>query len=145
MSSPRIVLAWTPPGGGERRCAFSEECTIGRDPSNRILVSDATVSRVHARISLSATGLVLANESSSNTVLLNDRTSVPPGGQASLDQGDQLRIGTQILRVAELSWTPPMTRCVNPTCQHEVPATQRDCPWCGTSLAFAQTQFEPRS
>ena len=140
-----MVVVWTPPGGRERRCVFHSECSIGRDPDNRVIVAAATASRFHARLLLTARGLVLENLSSANPVSVNGDLAVPPGAQASLAQGDQFRVGPQDFRVAELSWVAPKVRCVNPTCCHEVPATQRDCPWCGTSLAFAQTQLDPRT
>ena len=44
-----------------------------------------------------------------------------------------------MLTVRDLVIPAAMLRCVNPTCRRLVSPDLPDCPWCGTSLAFAQT------
>jgi len=133
------TLTWTPAHSQPRKCTFTSVCDIGRAPSNRIILASPKVSRHHVRLHLSEAGLVLHNHSRSKGVLIgSDR--VAPGQAAHLKQGDRLHIGDQVLSVVSLQIVVGTLICSKTSCGKSVPADQRDCPWCGTSMAFAQTQ-----
>ncbi len=139
MSSSTATVTWTPTGGTLRRCTFTGSCTVGRALSNRIILDGDGVSREQAVLELTNSQLRVVNRSRSCAMTLNELHAVPPGGQASLRQGDRLRVGAHALTVASLSVAHQVLRCSNETCGREVAAHLSDCPWCGRSLAFAQT------
>lgn len=74
--------------------------TIGRDPSNHLMVNDPRVSRLHARIELRREKFVLVDQSTNGTYILpGDRETVlmrrdeivlPPSGTISLGHPDFL-------------------------------------------------------
>lgn len=132
------TLTWTPENAQPRRCTFTARCDIGRAPSNRIILANPRVSRHHARLQLSKDGLMLQNHSRSAAVMVGSRRLVL-GEQTSLNQGDSFQIGGQVLSVTALHVALTELVCSNAACGRTIPADQRDCPWCGTSLAFAQT------
>jgi pSer/pThr/pTyr-binding forkhead associated (FHA) protein len=65
--------------------------TIGRAPSATLVVPDAQVSRVHARIDLSDGQLNLRDLDSRNGTLVNAR---PIEGPVDLRDGDEIDVGT---------------------------------------------------
>lgn len=65
--------------------------TIGRAPSATLVVPDAQVSRVHARIDLSDGQLSLRDLDSRNGTLVNAR---PIEGPVDLRDGDEIDVGT---------------------------------------------------
>ncbi len=144
MIAAEVVVVWSLPGGSSRRCTFAATCTIGRSPDSRILVPGAGVSRDHAVLELTPTGLTLRNVSASNVVLLTDRT-LGPGDAAPMKPSDRFRVGPATLAVESIrradapTSAPTHLVCVKPDCRREVPTDRTDCPWCGTSMAFAQT------
>ena len=146
MSTGEVVVLWSIAGGSYRRCTFDARCTIGRSPSSRILVPGAGVSRDHAVLELTPTGLTLRNVSAGNVVKLEGRT-LTAGEAASVKPSDQFAVGAATLSVESIRLTDAPTSpstllvCVKPDCLREVPADRTDCPWCGTSLAFAQTSI----
>ena len=140
MSAGSVLLSWLPPEGtAPRRCRFSSTCTIGRDPKSRIILDGADVSRRQASVELSPLGLSIINKSRSRSIVVNDDTSVGPGQRLPLKAGDRITIGQTTIVVEELDHTPPSVVCANQTCGRKVEAHHSDCPWCGTSLAFART------
>lgn len=138
--SPRITVQWSPRNGRTRTCRFSSECTIGRAPSNRIIVPDAEVSRQHAALRVSNGRLLLHNLSQAGNVQVRSE-SLPPSQVTRLHTGDVVTIGSVSMTILDLktSSTPAPIRCVNPTCNRTLTQEVTDCPWCGTSTAFADT------
>ena len=100
------------------------------------------VSRRHAELRLTSAGLVLTNLSGRNHIELFDKPSLSPSEVRILSVGDRLVIGGQQLSVSAIELPISHLICANPTCGHRVEHTLRDCPWCGTSLAFALTRGE---
>src|SRR5512137_2701076 len=66
---------------------------IGREPSNDIIVTDPSVSRRHAQITLSGGVWTITNLSDKNTVTVNQR-DVPPSQQAPIGARDTIGLGT---------------------------------------------------
>lgn len=139
MSHASVCIAWTPEGGAERQCTFTERCTIGRGLHNRIILPEAEVSRSHAVLELTSGGLVIRNLSRQMPIRISGSEVVGPGDSTTLGKGASFRVGDSMLTVRDLVIPAPMLRCVNPTCRRLVSPDLPDCPWCGTSLAFAQT------
>lgn len=72
------------------------EMTIGRDPSNSIVIVDPSVSGAHARIRRVRDSWVLVDLGSTNGTLLGSR---PVDGRGQrLRPGDRLTIGAVVLR-----------------------------------------------
>jgi pSer/pThr/pTyr-binding forkhead associated (FHA) protein len=65
--------------------------TIGRSPSATLTISDARVSRLHARIDLTDGTLSIRDLDSRNGTLVNAR---PIDGPVALRDGDEIDIGT---------------------------------------------------
>jgi hypothetical protein len=138
------VVAWTPARGKERRCRFDRTCAIGRDPGSRVLLALPGVSRQHAVLELGPAGLEVSNVSSAAPLFVTggSRREVRPGGRASLASGDVLEIAGVALRIESVRPPTPGPRhviCAKRDCRREVPVSLADCPWCGTSTAFAST------
>ena len=71
--------------------ALSEgENVLGRDPGGAVFVDDASVSRRHARITVTADGARLEDLGSRNGTFLGERRI---SGPASLEDGDAFRLG----------------------------------------------------
>jgi pSer/pThr/pTyr-binding forkhead associated (FHA) protein len=85
---------------------------IGRDPVCTVFVDDATVSRHHARITLSGGEAVLEDLGSKNGTTVNGR---PPGSPCVLRHGDAVLLGS-VLFTVRMASTPGET------------ATLRDAP-----------------
>ncbi|MFT4625617.1 MAG: putative component of type VI protein secretion system [Myxococcota bacterium] len=137
------TVTWSPPGGAPRSCTFDRTCALGRGLRNRILLTGAGVSRSHATLTLAADGLHLRNVSASQDVGVNGKR-LAPGGMRRLEPGDRLRIGDTELEIAEVETDASTVRCVKLSCRRDVSTQAADCPWCGTSLAFASTRSGPR-
>jgi pSer/pThr/pTyr-binding forkhead associated (FHA) protein len=77
-------------GGGDRRYAVRDELSIGRAPSNGLVLDDPKVSRNHALIVMLDTGAVLRDLNSANGTEVN-------GARISADQplhdGDAITVG----------------------------------------------------
>jgi two-component system cell cycle response regulator len=79
--------------GPEQGAVFSlraPETVIGRDTTAAVSISEDTVSRAHARISLRGDGVYLEDLSSRNGTFVGDRRIA---GEARLNDGDYVRIG----------------------------------------------------
>ncbi|MCB9743565.1 MAG: hypothetical protein H6740_13270 [Alphaproteobacteria bacterium] len=99
-----------------------------------------SASRRHAQLELGPEGLQLRNVSRTGEIARPGLAPVPPGGLALLDVGAQFIVGGQLLEVEALSLSEQTLVCANATCRREVSSRLKDCPWCGTSLAFAITR-----
>ena len=113
--------------------------TIGRDPSNDVVLPDAMVSRRHAVIEYRGSQYFLRDCNSSNGSLVNgDRVS-----ERNLRDGDLVAIGTARLLFreemeeagAKVVPHPSAPRQVCPTCQADYRKGDMFCKQCGTSLA----------
>jgi pSer/pThr/pTyr-binding forkhead associated (FHA) protein len=76
---------------GTRTVRVPAPITIGRAPSATLVISDAQVSRAHARIDLSDGVLCVRDLDSRNGTLVNAR---PIDGPVGLHPGDEIDIGT---------------------------------------------------
>src|SRR5262245_26482352 len=115
--------------------------SIGRDPSNDIVLPDAMVSRRHAVIEYRGSQYFLRDCNSSNGSLVNgDRVS-----ERNLRDGDLVAIGTARLLFreevedsgAKVVPHPSAPRQVCPSCQADYRKGDMFCRQCGTSLAPA--------
>ena len=84
---PRTGMTWLLPPG---------QTTVGRQPTNDIVLDDITVSRLHCRLELDADGLAIEDAGSTNGSYVNDHRVE----RSSLSPGDQLLIGKFHLVVA---------------------------------------------
>jgi hypothetical protein len=139
LSRSDATIAWVPPGGRKRQCTFSGLCPVGRASSNRIILDGAGVSREQAVFELTVDRLRIRNLSQACSMTLNGLHGIGPGAEATLHQGDTVQVGAHTLTVTRMALAHQMLRCLNPSCQREVEPHLHDCPWCGRSLAFAQT------
>ena len=144
MKRSEATIRWIPPNGLQRECTFSDTCAVGRAHTNRIILDGEDVSRQQALFTLTTDRLVVRNLSTTRVIRLNADQALAPGEEAALEAGDAIHIGAHSLRIDRVSLVQPMVRCRNAVCQKEVPAHLSDCPWCGRSLAFAQTRFGER-
>lgn len=72
--------------------------SIGRQSSNQIVVGDEQVSRKHAEIELSPTGVLVVDLSSSNGTFVNGTRISSP---IILKTGDTLQVGTTVLKLVD--------------------------------------------
>jgi DNA-binding winged helix-turn-helix (wHTH) protein len=107
-----LVSAFSLVRDGRALALAPGENVIGRDPVCAVFVDDATVSRHHARITLSGGEAVLEDLGSKNGTTVNGR---PPGSSCVLRHGDALLLGS-VLFTVRLASTPGET------------ATLRDAP-----------------
>jgi len=88
--------------GRTRTVRASLPITIGRAPTATLVISDAQVSRLHARIDLSDGLPTLRDLDSRNGTLLNAR---PIGGLRTLRDGDEIDVGlTRIVYCGVAPW-----------------------------------------
>lgn len=94
-----FVLTVDDGAGAERRLWLDQgRVCIGRAAGNDVVLPDAGVSRLHARIEQARDGFVLHDEGSANGTELNGaRMSAPE----KLRRGDRIRIGPSVLTFAE--------------------------------------------
>jgi uncharacterized RDD family membrane protein YckC len=115
--------------------------SIGRDPSNDVVLPDAMVSRRHAVIEFRGTQYFIRDCNSSNGSLVNgDKVS-----ERSLRDGDLVAIGTARLlfreevtpeeAAAKVVQHPSAPRLVCPACQADYRKGDVFCRQCGASLA----------
>ena len=96
---PRLAVIL---GGGEIPLREGEN-TIGRDPVDTIAIDSSEVSRRHARIMVTAAGAFLEDLGSKNgTFLRGERIT----RRVELQAGDEVIVGTTLLRIAELKPLP---------------------------------------
>lgn len=82
-------------GGPEQEYELAKaSITIGRAMTNDIILSDARVSRSHARLECSPSGCTLVDQASANGTRLNGR----PVTRVDLSAGDMLNVGNSLLR-----------------------------------------------
>jgi uncharacterized RDD family membrane protein YckC len=138
-------LIVNPTSSSRREIALARQLvSIGRDPSNDVVLPDAMVSRRHAVIEYRGSQYYLRDCNSSNGSLVNgDRVS-----ERSLRDGDLVAIGTaRMLFKEELEAEdaagkvvqhPSAPRLHCPNCQADYRKGDLFCRQCGTSVAPAQ-------
>jgi pSer/pThr/pTyr-binding forkhead associated (FHA) protein/uncharacterized RDD family membrane protein YckC len=133
-------LIINPTSSSRREIALARTLvSIGRDPSNDVVLPDAMVSRRHAVIEYRGSQYFLRDCNSSNGSLVNgDRVS-----ERNLRDGDLVAIGTARIMFreemedagAKVVPHPSAPRQVCPTCQTDYRKGDMFCKQCGTSLA----------
>jgi hypothetical protein len=76
--------------GRGRRYRFDGSVSLGRDAANDVVLNQAAVSRVHARIERQGEGWALLDRGSANGTELN---GAPVAGSARLREGDRIGVG----------------------------------------------------
>jgi len=135
---PKLII--NPTSSSRREIALARTIvSIGRDPSNDVVLPDAMVSRRHAVIEYRGSQYFLRDCNSSNGSLVNgDRVS-----ERNLRDGDLVAIGTARLLFreemeesgAKVVPHPSAPRQVCPTCQADYRKGDMFCRQCGASLA----------
>lgn len=121
------------------------DLSIGRDPTNDVVIPDALVSRRHARIVFDGQEYLFHDCESSNGSLLNgDRVS-----ERKLSDGDVLWLGASrlLFRAPESSTEGNLAKVIQhpssqkmrcPACDHSFQAGDVFCRHCGTTLEAQQ-------
>jgi pSer/pThr/pTyr-binding forkhead associated (FHA) protein len=91
LTSMQAVVLRVEEDGRTRTVRVPVPITIGRAPSATLVVPDAQVSRLHARIDLSDGLLSVRDLDSRNGTLVNAR---PIEGPVDLHDGDEIDVGT---------------------------------------------------
>ncbi|MEM7138778.1 MAG: FHA domain-containing protein [Myxococcota bacterium] len=110
-----------------------EVVVIGRGTSCCVTIDDPMMSREHARMDFTGDKPVIEDLQSRNGTVLNGRPLI---GEAVLEDGDRIRVGTQELVFLALGrqnrvqrTTGALTFC--PACAIPFPGTSSSCPHCG--------------
>lgn len=106
-SQAALLTVLAGPEEGVSTVVYRGTSTIGRDPSCDIVLADATVSKVHARIHATADKIELVDLNSANGVMVGDAL-VP---RADISDGIEVRLGSTIF-TAQITADaePPSTR-----------------------------------
>jgi pSer/pThr/pTyr-binding forkhead associated (FHA) protein len=91
MTAMQAVVLRVEEDGRTRTVRAPVPITIGRAPSATLVIPDARVSRLHARIDLTDGALRIRDLDSRNGTLVNAR---PLDGAAALRDGDEIDVGT---------------------------------------------------
>jgi len=91
MTAMQAVVLRVEEDGRTRTVRAPVPITIGRAPSATLIIPDARVSRLHARIDLTDGALSIRDLDSRNGTLVNAR---PLDGAAPLRDGDEIDVGT---------------------------------------------------
>ena len=148
-----LKLQWQIDGHNhEQIIPMGGKVVIGRGDTANIVLADPHVSRQHASISGSDGHFYVCNLSQSNPVFLQETSTTKQLNfqEASvLSTGQVIRIGKIELHVAAIEAAPEpkpaskeitlKIRCSQ--CQRVVDGKHKDCPWCGTALAFGSTVY----
>lgn len=111
-SQPYQLVMRSGPNPGKAFSLTEKEMFIGRDISNDIVISDAEVSRKHARIALEAGGYILEDLGSTNGTFINGLRlmgphALRPGEVIMLGENISLSFEAVIDENATLISTPP--------------------------------------
>ncbi|GAB4311226.1 MAG: hypothetical protein Kow0059_01140 [Candidatus Sumerlaeia bacterium] len=91
-----VLLRLTDPLGGVKELSFDKPTiTIGRHPSNDVVLDDELVSRFHAELEADDARLVILDLGSRNGVFVNEDKVL----EAPLQDGDEVRIGKVKIKV----------------------------------------------
>ncbi len=111
MSQPQYRLIVK--SGGVAGTAYTLETAeiyIGRDVQNDIVITEAEVSRRHARLTRQASAYVLEDLGSTNGTFVNGKRLVAP---YTLRPGDEIRIGPHVVLAFEQVFDPDATVAVS--------------------------------
>ena len=100
------VIELREPGADTRQIDVSFPAVFGREGVD-VVLSDPTISRRHAVLDRTPTGLVLVDLNSSNGTWVNG-LKLSPDSQTSVDVGCELRMGDTVLRVVNVEVTGTM-------------------------------------
>ena len=137
----QLTLAWEWEGETKTEVIGSRSMTVGRGPQCDIVIPHATVSRQHLEIFLQDNRFHLRNLSHTNPVIFENGAVVAKGGTAVLHAGETFLLGKMPLTVMSIDESPLVLKLQCPNCGRIVDAFFADCPWCGASLAAAQTIY----
>jgi FHA domain len=113
--------------------------TLGRSPDCQITLDDPLVSRVHAELTLTDSGVHVRDLGSRNGVRIND---VLIDSRTALEHKDRLRLGSQDLVFLAMAGEPArvstatgaIARC--PECDRPFATVAKVCPHCGARNAY---------
>lgn len=89
-------LVWKTGETENEKFITQEGITIGRSSQNNLVIDDLAASRFHCKVLRDEAGFVLIDLESTNGTFLNDSRVTE---NASLTNGDQIRIGKQIFKI----------------------------------------------
>jgi len=117
----------------------ADSLTVGRLSRCTVTIDDPTISREHANIYVAGGALHIRNLSKTNAIRFLDGTILTHNESAHLHDNSEFALGKVKVQVI---YTEPeayglQIRCTS--CEKVVKASLADCPWCGASLAFAET------
>lgn len=115
------------------------EFLIGRGNDCHLVLDDPSVSRIHAKIVKVDEALFIEDKGSRNGVLVNKKRI---SGRKNLNEGDQIIIGHQVIRIATTKEnvrerTQGIIRCVN--CGAFSSSDAGMCSSCGNPISLAPT------
>ena len=113
---------------------------IGRQPDCHVVLNDGHISRQHGEIYVQQSIFFVRTLSKTNPIWINEKHKLEFNKTVPLQVGDVLRIGPIRLQVKEIkdhAEDQLKIRCA--TCGRAVDVNLRDCPYCGSSLAFGET------
>ena len=90
--NPRVI-ALAGPSTGKTFGLTTGEFSIGRDPANSLFLNDPLISRKHAAIRTTMSGIVILDLNSRNGTFVN----AVPVAQRKLEPGDRIQIGDSLL------------------------------------------------
>lgn len=113
------------------------EFLIGRGNDCHLVLDDPSVSRIHAKIEKEGEELSVEDKGSRNGVLVNKKRI---SGRTSLNEGDQIVIGHQVIRIATMKENVPertqgIIRCAN--CGAFSSSDNGNCSSCGRPISLA--------
>lgn len=145
-----LKLQWQIDGHShEQVISMGGQAVVGRGDTANIVLADPHISRQHASIAGRDGHFYISNLSQSNPVFVQQSAGVQQldyQQSAMLSAGQLIRIGKVEMRVAAIEATPEpkpkeeislKIRCSQ--CRRVVDGKYKDCPWCGTALAFGST------
>ena len=150
-----LKLKWEFEGNQQtREVQAGQSLVIGRLPECDVVIPEQKVSRRHAQITGRQQGgrlvFELKNLSQTNTVFFSAPADLAPldfDQTVIIPDGCHFLIGSVMISASlpqpqtpqpdNLSIKMPKVRCAN--CRELVDANLKDCPWCGTTLAFGGT------
>jgi predicted component of type VI protein secretion system len=126
---------------------------VGRDPlRSDVVIGDPTVSGLHVAVFYDPDrgSFWLENLRDSNPAIVNGKKVAT--GAVALENGAKLQLGAVVIQVEVRAVELPLKtreyglKCPNPKCGKVSPYDHLKlvCPWCGTSLAAAQSVIIPR-